>query len=220
MPTPVWLRVTIALCLLALTGVASADRRGVRVDGFGDTWTEFTIGSANCPGSIAGNPVFQRFGYSISGRNQLAYLSDTYCQVAQPGTLTNANFNYTDEPGLRSLFGTNPNNAIKGIRYAFLDRNRFDFTTPPTGFQWAIYSFPSGIQIAGLYGLIGITLTNTSFISLGPTHVWDGQVNGFNGEYFCFRNNVYLGTWNGTLVDPGSACLSALIEGLFANGFQ
>lgn len=222
------LKLSLILVLLLLATDAFAARRGVRVDGFGDTWTLYDggpgnppgIGSANCPGTTAGsgaaNTLVNKLGFTFSGRESTAYLVDDYCQVANPGTLTSTGYTYPDEAGLASLFGTNPGNAITGIRYSFLDRPRFDFDTPATGFQWAFYTFPSGVTVAVLYGLQTVTLTNTSYIS---GSVWSGQ-NGYNGEYYCFRNNVYIGSWNGLLSDTGSACLRSISEKIFANGFD
>ncbi|MEP6880444.1 MAG: hypothetical protein ABI866_00555 [Dokdonella sp.] len=217
-------KLSLILALLLLATDALAARRGLRVDGFGDTWALYEgangIGSANCPGTTAGsgaaNTLISKLGFTFSGRASTAYLVDDYCQVANPGTLTSANYFYADEAGLSSLFGNNPGNAITGIRYAFFDRPRFDFDTPATGFQWAFYTFPSGVTVATLYGLQTVTLTNTSYIS---GSVWSGQ-NGYNGEYYCFRNNVYIGSWNGLLSDTGSACLRSISEKIFANGFD
>jgi hypothetical protein len=215
MTRTVLIGVSISFCLGLLATDAAADRRGTRVDGFGDQWTEFAVGTAGCPGTIAGNTILARFGGMFSGRNLPAYLTDDYCQSAEPGTLTSTNFTYIDEPGLNALFGPNPGNGMKAIRYSYLDRPRFDFDNPATGFQWTLYYFPSRITVVGLYGLVNVTLTSTSFITQSGNTLWNGA-NGFNGEYFCFNNNTYIGIWNGTLTDPGSQCLTALKDVIFA----
>ena len=228
--TSVQIKLSLILALVLVLGDAWAARRGVRVDGFGDTWATFDgangnpagIGSANCPGTTAGssaaNTLVSKLGFTFAGFANTAYLVDDYCQVALAGTLTSTNYYYADEAGLASLFGTNPGNAITGIRYSFFDQSRFNFDTPPTGFQWAFYTFPSGVTVATLYGLETVTLGSSSYIG-GPVIVWSG-LNGYNGEYFCFRSNQYIGSWNGLLSDTGSACLKSISDKIFANGFD
>src|SRR6185369_8725167 len=153
MSNSIGLKLTLGLGLVLIASDAAADRRGVRVDG-GNGWTQFSIGTAGCPGTTAGPNVANTFvlrpGITFSGRGNTAYLFDDYCQVAQVGTLTSANYIYFDEPDLSRLFGTNPGNAITGIRYAFLDQHLFD---SPTGFQWGFYTFPGNVVVVALYGL-------------------------------------------------------------------
>lgn len=214
MSNSIGIKLVLGLGLTLIAADAAAARRTVRVDG-GNGWTQFSIGSAGCPGTTAGvtaaNTLVQLLGLTFSGRADTAYLFNDYCQVAQVGTLTSANYIYFDEADLRRLFGTNPGNAITGIRYAFLDDNLFN---SPTGFQWGFYTFPGNVVVAELYGLESVTLDNTSYIS---GSVWNGQ-NGYSGEYFCFQNNVYIGSWT-ALTDRNSACLHALGV-LFVNGFE
>jgi hypothetical protein len=202
---------TLVLALIAADAVA--DRRTIRIDNSSD-WTQFAIGSAGCPGTTAGataaNTLVQRLGFTFSGRANTAYLVNDYCQVALPGTLTTANYFQPDERDLARLFGDNPN-AIAGIRYSLLD-NAALFSA--TGFQWGFYTFPTGVTVVGLYGLEAITLDNTSSIS---SSVWNGQ-NGYSGQYFCFQNGAYIGSWN-TLTDINNACLHALGV-VFVNGFE
>lgn len=212
--------------LIALSCVvvdAHALRRTTRIDGFGDSWREFAIGSAGCPGTTAGSTadatLVRQLGFTFSGRASTAFLVDDYCQVAQPGTLTQTNYTYADEQGLAALFGDNPGDAITGIRYSMFDRERFDFETPPTGFQWAFYSFPAGVTFVALYGLESTALDDTSYVKLGANFVWKGS-DGYDGQYFCFGEGRYLGSWNGDLDDTGSPCLRALSGIIFEDGFD
>lgn len=201
----------LGLTLIATDAVAG--QRGVRVDS-SSNWTLFAIGSAGCPGTTAGgaaaNTLVQRLGFTFSGRANTAYLVKDYCEVALPGTLTTANYFQPDERDLARLFGDNPN-AIAGIRYSLLDN--VDLFSA-TGFQWGFYTFPTGVTVVGLYGLVGVTLDNTSSIS---SSVWNGQ-NGYSGQYFCFQNGGYIGSWI-ALTDRNSTCLHALGV-LFVNGFE
>jgi len=216
--------VTTLLCLvLALCASdAMAGKRAIRVDGFGDTWTTFDgqpgngagVGSANCPGTTAGlsaaDTLVQRIGHTFSGRQNTAFLIDDYCQVANSGTLTTQGYTYPDETGLARLFGSNPGNLITGIRYQMLDQQRFN---APTAFQWAFYSFPTGITIVGLYGFENTTLDGSTFIS----NVFSG-VNPYTGQYFCFNGSTSIGTWDG--VDPNAACPKAALNRIFVGGFD
>jgi hypothetical protein len=189
---------------------AHAVRRSTRIDGFADTWTvQLAMGSSDCPGTTSGaaaaDTLIQRLGFTFSGRENAAHTAFTYCQTANPGTLTQANYTYPDEADLATLFGSDPN-AVSGIRYGFFDDDPFGGT--PTGFQWAFYTFPNGVTFATLYGFETQTLDATSYIS-GPATVWSGA-DGYDGEYFCFRPNQYIGAWNGLLTDTTSPCLQAL----------
>ena len=214
------------LCVLALLSThVDAERRAIRVDGFGDTWTTFDgqngdgpgIGSANCPGTSVGstvdNTLVQFVGHSFSGRKDTAFLVDDYCQVANPGTLTRNGYTYLDERALADLFGSNPDNLITGIRYQMLDQPRFNFPGP-TGFQWAFYSFPSGITIAGLYGFANTTLDGRTYIS----NEYSAATVAFTGQYFCFSGNTYIGSWDGT--DPNANCPKAAVGRIFAGEFE
>jgi len=202
----------LVLALLAIDAWPAP--RSVRVDG-GNGWNQFSIGTSGCPGTTSGtsaaNTLVQRMGFTFSGRANTAYLFSDYCQVADASTLTLANYIYFDEQDLAHLFSDNTGNAITGIRYSFLDQDLFN---SPTGFQWGFYTFPGNVVVVALYGLESVTLDNTSYITPG---VWSGT-NGYSGEYFCFHNNVYIGTWT-ALTDANNACLHALGV-LFVNGFE
>lgn len=215
-----WSRTFRHVLFVALASAAidsHAARRAVRIDGFADTWTvQLAMGSADCPGTTAGataaDTLIQRLGFTFSGRENAAHTAFAYCQTANPGTLTQANYTYGDEADLATLFGSDPN-AISGIRYSFFDDDPFGGT--PTGFQWAFYTFPNGVTVTALYGFETQALDATSYIN-GPASVWSGT-DGYDGEYFCFRPNQYIGTWNGLLSDTSSPCLQAL-QAPAANG--
>jgi hypothetical protein len=204
----------ILILVLALLAIdAWAAPRSVRVDS-GSDWTQFSIGTAGCPGTTAGstaaNTLVQRLGFTFSGRANTAYLVEDYCQVALAGTLTTTNYFQPDERDLARLFGNDPN-AIAGIRFSLLDQLN---PSSATGFQWGFYTFPTGVTVVGLYGFESLALDNTSYISGA---VWNGQT-GYSGQYFCFQNGAYIGTWN-ALTDRNNACLHALGV-LFINGFE
>lgn len=213
-------KLALGLLLAGIASLAIAGNRSIRVDGFGD-WVEFARGSAGCPGTTSGsaasNTLVTALGQTFSGRANTAFLTDTYCQVPTPGaggSLSSANYFHSDEADLAAMMGDGT--GMTGIRYSMLDRPRFDFTTPPTGFQWTFFNFPTGITIVGLYGLQTITLDSTSSISGG---IWNGNGAVYDGRYWCFRGNTYLGTWNGLSTDTGSPCLKAA-NVLFRNGFE
>ena len=215
MSNSIGFKLILGLGLTLIAADACADRRSIRVDS--DTsWTQYAIGSANCPGTTAGatsaNTLVQRLdlGFTFSGRANTAYLVNDYCQVALAGTLTTTNYFQPDERDLARLFSDDPN-AIAGIRYSLLDQADL-FSA--TGFQWGFYTFPTGVTVVALYGLASVTLDSTSYINGG---VWNGQ-NGYSGQYFCFQNGGYIGSWN-ALTDANNACLHALGV-VFVNGFE
>ena len=140
---------------------------------------------------------------------------DDYCQVPTATALTKAGYFYSDEADLATMF--DDGRGMSGVRYSFFDHPRFDFENPPTGFQWSVFNFPTGISIVGLYGLQNITLSSSSsYISGG---VWGGGNAVYDGRYFCFRGSTYLGTWNGSFSDTASPCLKAA-DHLFRGNFD
>ena len=204
--------------LLAHALDADAARRGIRIDGFG-SWDEFAIGSPGCPGTTPGETTLVWNSFMFSGRDDDAHLFDTYCQEPAPGTLNSGDFSYPDETGLVELIGANPDDAITALRYSFLDRPRFDFKEPATGFQWTFYFFPTGVTLVGLYGLDEVWLDHRSYISDGWTMIWDGTGNNYDGEYFCFDGDRFVGTWDGNLQGSDAACLNVL-QRVFRDGFE
>jgi hypothetical protein len=213
MSNSIGFKLVLRLGLALIATDAYPAGRAIRVDS--DTsWTQYAIGSAGCPGTAAGataaNTLVTRLGFTFSGRANTAYLVNDYCQVALAGTLTTANYFQPDERDLARLFGDDPN-AIGGIRYSLLDQAN---VSSATGFQWGFYTFPTGVTVVALYGLQSLTLDSTSYITPG---VWSGT-NGYSGQYFCFQNGAYIGSWL-ALTDTNNACLHALGV-VFVNGFE
>jgi len=201
---------TLLLALL-FAQAADASRRPVRVDGFG-SWNEFDIPSPSCPGTQANSTLVQWSGYVFSGRNDAVHLFDTYCQVPAPGTLNTDNYNPSGEEGLMALIGANPSDRVTAIRFSMLDRDRFNFDDPPSGFQWMFFRFEAGdtdTMIIALYGLEDVVLGSNTYIALGHDRLFDAARDGYDGEYFCFANDIYLGTWDGSLATPSECVTSA-----------
>jgi hypothetical protein len=199
--------ILVSALVLLLVAPASANRRAVRVD-TGALWSEQAIGSAGCPGSATNHTRIMRNGYVFSGRDDPALTVDAFCQVAVAGEFDENSFVFGDEQGLATLVGPNDDNAITAIRYTYLDRPRNQ--AGAFGFQWAFYYFPhNNVTIAALYGLVDTPLTATSYIQQGSAFHWRGNVQGFDGEYFCYRGLTFLGAWNGDVTSPGSECLIA-----------
>ena len=209
--------------LVLMLGLAAIDawagKRSVRVDS-STNWNLGTIGTSGCPGTAANSILVTNMGFTFSGRASTPtenYKTNDYCEVAVAGTLNSSTYFHSDETALSTLFGDGV--GITGIRYSFLD-NADPFSA--SGFQWAFYTFPSGATLVALYGLDGsvngIVPDSTSYIT--PS-VWDGTGGNYNGQYFCFQNNVYIGSWDGNdAAEPNSACLNAARGIIFANGFE
>jgi len=202
---------------LLLACAASAEKRSIRVDNSAN-WTTNSIGSGACTGTAAASTLINTLTYTFSGRANTGtenYGTNDYCEVALTGTLNRNDYFHDDETGLRELFGKGV--GVTGIRYDFLDNSAI-FSAD--GFQWAFYTFPSGVTLVTLYGLDGsinnIVPDATSYIKKGTTTVWSGS-NGYNGEYFCFQSNNYVGSWDG--VSGNNACLNALGVVFYA-GFE
>lgn len=208
------LRSLVFLLCVAIATDAFGARRGVRID-FGTEWQgEAAIGSAGCPGTTSGSTVLVRGGITWSGRDDDAHLFDAYCQVSTPDQWGESSF-FGQEPGLASLVGPNDDNAVQATRYSFLDADRFD---SPTGFQWIFYDFPNGVTFVGLYGLVETVLDNLSYIDAGDTFLWRGT-DGYDGEYFCFHDGAYVGTWAGDIGNDPAGCLAPL-QDVFSDGFE
>jgi hypothetical protein len=198
--------VSLIVALLAASAFApdaDANRRTIRVDGFG-TWDVYDDPNPICFGWSASSTLLLGPGLVFSGRDNPAHLTDTYCQVPTPGTLNEASFFYPDETGLAAMFGENPGDRVTAKRYSLLDQPRF--SGDATGFQWTFYYFPGGGTIVGLYGLDETVLDSTSYISYNGTRVWDAGRDGYDGQYFCFDGVRYQGIWDGEL-DSNSACI-------------
>lgn len=208
------LRSLVFLSCVVLATDALGARRGVRID-FGTEWQDSaSIGSAGCPGTTGGSTVLVRGGVTYSGRENNIHLTDAYCQLSTPDQWGESSF-FGLEPDLAALVGPNTDNAVQAIRYSYLDAERFD---GPTGFQWIFYDFPGGLTLVGLYGLTETVLTDTSYIRVGGTFLWRGT-DGYDGEYFCFHDGAYAGTWGGELGDDPDGCLAPLQQ-IFDDGFE
>ena len=222
-------RFAVSLLLLLLwPGLADANRRSVRVDGFGN-WTLFDDPNPACFGWSNGSTLLLGPGLVFSGRDDPSHLTDTYCQTPVPGTLTEASFFYPDETALAAMIGTNPGSRVTARRYSMLDRPRFDFENPATGFQWTYYYFcpvraqagvcpQPGPTIVGLYGLEDTALDNRSYITQSGVRIWDAARDGFTGQYFCFEGARYAGSWDGNL--PSNSPCVLMGFRLFRGNFE
>jgi hypothetical protein len=200
--------------LACLVGDAFAARRSIRVD-TGSQWDNRVIGTPDCPGSTLGSTLLNRLGHTFSGRDQPIHLFNDYCQASVPGQWDENSFVFGGEDGLTTLVGPNDDDAVSALRYSYLDDDNLN----AIGFQWVFYSFPRGLTIVGLYGFEFFDLDASTYIRQGSSVVWSADVDGFDGEYFCFIGSEYRGTWNGELTDSGSACL-LLFNSVFLDGFE
>jgi len=233
---------------------ALAARRSLRIAFFAWS-EGFSIPGDNCPGAAGTTGQVNLLGSQFSGDQGTNFLVDAYCQDAFPhfdgandDEYLNAGIFESDEAGLAAKIGANTNNAITARRYTFLDCDRFEcFDTQgrdPLGFQWAFYFFPASagakgtgsptgihpnITIVALYGLEGVALSSQHhFISAlsgsGEDH-WNGERDGYDGEYFCFRGNEFIGFWDGSIVagGPAAGCVIPVIpktEIISCSGFE
>jgi|SRR5690606_14421832 len=199
----------VRLACVGLLGLLAADaeaRRSVRVDG--TAWTSnINLGNADCVGASNLNTLVSFAGHVFAGREHPAHMANTYCQLTVPGFYTGDADNLfidSSEQVLADMVDDNAGERASAIRYSFLDN--VDFFSA-TGFQWVFYQFPSGGMIAGLYGFeLPYAFDHNSYIRRDDTRIWDGGRDGYDGEYFCFQDDRFLGTWDGTLDDP-SPCL-------------
>lgn len=199
------LRLCVFVTFAAFAADAWADRRSVRVDAGG--WEPVVVGSADCPGTTAGltaaDTLVRRFGYVFAGHEHVEHLANVYCEVA-----------YDDA-------GIDPRDAasaalgatvVSMISYSFLD----DANVPDAiGFQWLFNELEDGTMIVGLHNVRLFSdppeteiLDEDSYIvrEADGTEVWSGAGDNYDGEYFCFRDNTYIGTWDGDGLYPDSPC--------------
>lgn len=230
MPVRSFTTIIAAVFLLAISTDVLA-RRSLRI-AF-EAWSDaLSLGTSDCPGASGNVGQVNLLTNQFSGDQGTTFLVDAYCQASLPFDQDTGTFEYlnseifpADEAGLANKIGANTNNAITGIRYTFLDCNRFACETEPRGFQWAFYYFPGNITIVALYGLVGIPVnTGEHFIfqpSLGVDH-WNGQRDGFDDQYFCFDGNTFIGTWDGFPVSggPAAGCAIARPELISCSGFE
>ena len=222
------------VCGLALLFLqdALAARRSLRVDF--ESWNDgLELGSENCPGSSPEDPDVTWRGIVFSGSASTEFNVDAYCQEAnQKGLEFEDPFEYLsdestpfDEPGLAALIGPNDDidlsKRVTAIRYTYLDEDRFSDDPLPQGFQWAFYQFPDNFTIVALYGDIDNSLIIPVIHDPNGT-IWSEAEDGFDGEYFCFDENTFIGTWDGEPDDgsPLSYCEFILKELIFTGGFE
>jgi hypothetical protein len=220
----------LAMTLLGL-GMqdAMAGRRSVRID-FGAWSDEFPLGSVDCPGSSPGSDTVIWNGFDFIGSTGNSYNVYEYCQAVATyeeslGTdeYLNENLFFDDESGLAAKVGENQDEPfITARRYTFLDGELFEDETD--GFQWAFYFFPNGITLVTIYGEIPIDGAKFDpWIVKDGEAIWDSLESGYDGEYFCFEGNKFIGFWDGSNVgsNPSAGCiLPPPPELVFANGFE
>jgi hypothetical protein len=220
--------------LIAIASDALAARRPIRIEFF--AWSDgFALGSSECPETTGNIGSVTYRGFEFSGDQGQTYLVDAYCQTPFPyvdGAGTDEYLNEQllldeGEPGLAAKVGVNEDNAVTARRYTFLDQPRFTEEPPfPTGFQWAFYFFPGDFTIVALYGLEGVTLNSEDHFIYDFSEdslPWDGERDGFDGEYFCFQGNEFKGIWNGS--NAGSSPLAGCTlppkpEFIMQDGFE
>src|SRR5690606_1740352 len=123
-------------------------RRAVRVDA--GAWTDpIPLASPSCPGAGAGSTLVQFAGHVFSGHDDPAHLTNTYCQLTEPGQFSSGSLFDPSESILAQMVGVNADDRVTAIRYSMLDDAS---AINSTGFQWAFYLFPSGGMIAALHG--------------------------------------------------------------------
>ena len=195
------LRLCAVVVLAAFAADAWAARKSVRVDG-GAGWNDFVIGSADCPGTTAGlaaaDTLVRRFGHVFSGHEHVEHLQGTYCEVAF-NDVGNA-FDPRVDDAAYTGFGVAVANIIS---YSFLDGpDVFNANS----FQWEFIELANGTTLVHLRG--DEVLDADAYIEreAGAVQVWSGAGNTYDGEYFCFRNNAHVGTWDGVGGFANSPC--------------
>lgn len=214
---------------LLVASPSEAARRSLRVDIGG--WEErIDFGQPGCPGTVAVTPqnedqtpaVLWEGHVFMGGRYEPIDFKDppdpyeSDCEPTVPGQFAGFTFP-PDESGLGSLVGDNADDAVSAIRYTVY---RGYFTS---AFQWIFYFFPRGITVVGFYGIDPeLPLDGRTFIQGPSGTVFSAEGDSFAGDYFCFQDGVYLGTWGGDLADAGSECLARLAfrQVVFESGFE
>jgi len=207
---PKYLALTLALSF-AVTS-AEAGRRGIRID-FGawgaaqniDLWTN----ESNCPfySGVSGSPG--NYLYAFVYRNSVVFQAATfyepnsytegYCQFSRPyqsGLSTDEYLNKAafppEEWDLAYMIGSNTNNAVTAVRFSFLGQD----SNGLFGRQWAFYFFPNNLMVVALYGVPddGSTYPFESiFDQVAFEYIWESVRDGFDGQYFCFQDEEYIG---------------------------
>jgi len=206
-----WLPVIVIASLLAVS-LAEAGRRSIRID-FGawgparpiDLWTN----TSTCPwaSGVSGNPGVYLYAFvyrdSVVFQTATFYEPDSftegYCQLSRPyqaGLSTDEYLNEAafpeEERDLAYMIGPNTNNAVSAVRFSFLGQDNQDLF----GRQWAFYFFPNDLLVVGLYGVPndGSTYPFESIFDQNTfAYVWESVRDGFDGQYFCFQGQEYIG---------------------------
>jgi hypothetical protein len=226
--------VLFTIVLLATTSVDAA-RRSLRID-FGAWGDSQPLGSEQCQGTFEQGPDVIWRGVQFSGSRNAWFNQDSYCQSANQydkfdypnpsDHLSSAVFG-TDEAGLAEKIGSNNSEnlarRVYATRFTFLDEDRFSTEDQPEGYQWAFYFFPDDVTLVTLYGETPVGTSGfTPAIYNRYGTIWDSADQGYDGEYFCFEGNLYIGTWDGTLTESGapSRCEMLLGELISDSGFE
>lgn len=199
------LRLCMFVTFAAFTADAWADRRGIRVDAGG--WAPVVVGSADCPGTTAGvtaaDTLVRRFGYVFAGHEHVEHLANVYCEVAY------------DDAGIDprdAASATLGATVVSMISYSFLDNA---IVPDAIGFQWIFTELDDGTTLVHLNNVRLFSdppetevLDATSYIESedGTEQAWSGAGDNYDGEYFCFRNDAFIGTWDGAGLFPDSPC--------------
>ena len=197
-------RMCVFVVIIVFTTDAWAARSGIRVDG-GAGWTPLVIGSTDCPGTTAGSAasdtLVRRFDHVFSGHENVEHVPQqgvAFCEIAF-NDVTNLFDPRVDDPAY-SNFGIP---VVDITSYSFLDGpNVFNATS----FQWEFIELQDGTTIVRLRGSEVLDVTSYIESEDGTEQVWSGAGNNYDGEYFCFRNNAYVGTWDGQGLFPASPC--------------
>lgn len=182
------------------------------------------------------SPVKASVGLSLPGIEFDSNASDNplllngrYCQEGNPFTgsefsdeyLNAESFDPTDDPGMRALIGDNQDNAVKGLRYTFLTEPLNPDDTPgpnDAGYQWVFYTFPNNVTLIRFRGDFvddvdeyaePIVRSAGDTLFDGFAIINDDLSNIYDGEFFCFRGQEYLGLWDEVTFagkDPSSGC--------------
>jgi hypothetical protein len=192
---------TLILVLIMSSDLMAA-RRGLRVD-FGAWGDGSAMGPPDCSDGSTTSGSVTWSGIRFVGSFLSTYNYDAYCQSPAAyveGMSTSEYLNEDsvpeDEAGLAAKIGANTDNSVTAIRYSFLDRGRFDENV--LGFQWAFYFFSNGVTLVALYGNVDLGAFNFDpYIVQSGEFLWDSEVDGFDGEYFCFNGTTFIGFWDG-----------------------
>jgi hypothetical protein len=198
--------IVFAWFLLLGAADVQAQRRAIRVD-LGEQWRDAPFASKTCAGADLDRTVVMWGEHVFVGLDDPSLLEGAYCSVSR-GSRFSGSMMPADEADLAALIGPNRDGAVTARRFTFLnDPERYAATH---GFQWMLVSFPGDFTIVGLYGLQRVKLDETTFVSERTKVLWDSAGDRFDGEYFCFQGQKFVGTWNPTRPNKPSPCAKYL----------